>query len=134
MGQVVLVMKFGGNRLGHVEAISLGQCCQKKKKKKKKETSKIQYPAGYSGRVIDIDTTEFNHIAFEYVRNKLTLWVNGKSRKSHNVDLGELSDIRIDVQQLGVLSLYNRELSKTEVAEHFVEYQVNNFSNDEVLI
>ena len=84
---------------------------------------------------IDIDTTEFNHIAFEYVGNKLTLWVNGKSRKSHNVDLGELSDIRIDVQQLGVLSLYNRELSKTEVAEHFVEYQVKNFSNNaQVLI
>ena len=36
---------------------------------------------------IDIDTTQFNHIAFEYVGNKLTLWINGKSRKSHNVDL-----------------------------------------------
>ena len=84
---------------------------------------------------IDIDTTEFNHIAFEYVRNKLTLWVNGKSRKSHNVDhLGNLSSISINVDQLGVVSLYDRELSKTEVAEHFVEYQVKNFSNDEVLI
>ena len=83
---------------------------------------------------IDIDATQFNHIAFEYVGNKLTLWINGKSRKSHNVDLGNLSDIRIDVHQLGVLSLYNRELSKTEIAEHFVEYQVKNFSNDEVLI
>ena len=83
---------------------------------------------------IDIDTTQLSHIAFEYVGNKLTLWINGKSRKSHNVDLGELSDIRIDVHQLGVVSLYNRELSKTEIAEHFVEYQVKNFSNDEVLI
>ena len=83
---------------------------------------------------IDIDTTEFNHIAFEYVRNKLTLWVNGKSRKSHNVDLGNLSSISINVDQLGVVSLYDRELSKTEVAEHFVEYQVKNFSNDEALI
>ena len=71
--------------------------------------------------LIDIDTTQFNHIAFEYVGNKLTLWVS-KSRKSHNVDLGELSDIRIDVHQLVVLSLYNRELSKSEVAEHFIEY------------
>ena len=49
--------KFGGNRSGHVEAISLGSVARrrkkkKKKKKKKKETSKIQYPAGYSGRVI----------------------------------------------------------------------------------
>ena len=84
---------------------------------------------------IDVDTTQFIHMTFEYVGNKLTLWINGKSRKSHNVDLGELSDIRINVQQLGVVSLYNRELSKTEVAEHFVEYQVKNFSNNaQVLI
>ena len=83
---------------------------------------------------IDVDTTQFMHIAFEYVGNKLTVWVNGKSRKSHNVDLGNLSRISMNVNQLGVLSLYRRELSKTEVAEHFVEYQVKNFSNDEVLI
>ena len=83
---------------------------------------------------IDVDTTQFIHIAFEYVGDKLTLWINGKSRKSHNVHLNKLSNIRIDVQQLGVVSLYERELSKTEVAEHFVEYQVKNFSNDEVLI
>ena len=44
---------------------------------------------------IDIDTTQFNHIAFEYVGNKLTVWVNGKSRKSHNIDLGNLSSISI---------------------------------------
>ena len=83
---------------------------------------------------IDIDTTQFNHIAFEYVGNKLTVWVNGKSRKSYNIDLADLSSISINVDQLGVVSLYGRELSKTEVAEHFVEYQVKNFSNDEVLI
>ena len=83
---------------------------------------------------IDIDTTQFNHIAFEYVGNKLTVWVNGKSRKSYNIDLPDLSSISINVDQLGVLSRYDRELRKTEVAEHFVEYQVKNFSNDEVLI
>ena len=84
---------------------------------------------------IDMDTTQFIHMAFEYVGNKLTVWVNGKSRKSHNVDLGELTIITLDVHQLGVVSLYNRELSKTEIAEHFVEYQVKNFSNNaQVLI
>ena len=83
---------------------------------------------------IDVDTAEFNHMAFEYVGNKLTVWVNGKSRKSHNVDLSDLSRITMNVNQLGVLSLYNRELSKTEVAEHFVEYQVKNFTDDKVLI
>ena len=89
---------------------------------------------GTNATSIDIDTTQFNHIAFEYVGNKLTLWINGKSRKSHNIDLGSLSEILLDVHQLGVVSLYNRELSKAEIAEHFVEYQVKNFSNDEVLI
>ena len=84
---------------------------------------------------IGIDTTQFNHIAFEYVGNKLTVWVNGKSRKSHNINLGNLSSISMNIDQLGVLSLYDRELSKTEVAEHFVEYQVKNFSNNaQVLI
>ena len=84
---------------------------------------------------IDIDTTQFNHIAFEYVGNKLTFWINGKSRKSYNIDLPDLSSISINADQLGVLSLYDRELSKTEVAEHFVEYQVKNFSNNaQVLI
>ena len=84
---------------------------------------------------IGIDTTRFNHIAFEYVGNKLTVWVNGKSRKSHNVDLSDISSISMNIDQLGVLSLYDSELSKTEVAEHFVEYQVKNFSNNaQVLI
>ena len=83
---------------------------------------------------IDIDTTQLNHIAFEYVGNKLTVWVNGKSRKSHNINLDNLSSILMNIDQLGILSIFNRELSKTEVAEDFVEYQVKNFSNDEVLI
>ena len=84
---------------------------------------------------IDTDTTQFNHIAFEYVGNKLTVWVNGKSRKSYNINLSNLSSISINADQLGVLSLHGRELSKTEVAEHFVEYQVKNFSNNaQVLI
>ena len=83
---------------------------------------------------IDVDTTQFMHMAFEYAGNKLTVWVNGKSRKSHSVDLGDLNSISMNVNQLGVLSLYRRELSKTEVAEHFVEYQVKNFTDDEVLI
>ena len=55
---------------------------------------------------IDVDTAEFNHMAFKYAGNKLTIWVNGKSRKSHTVDLGDLSIISMNVNQLGVLSLY----------------------------
>lgn len=80
---------------------------------------------------IDIDTN-FNHIGFKYVSNKLTLWVNGKSRKSYTVDLGDLTGMTINANQLGIISLYNRELSKMEMAEHFVEYQVKNFTDYEV--
>ena len=54
---------------------------------------------------IGIDTTQFNHIASEYVGNKLTVWVNGKSRKSHNINLSNLSSISMNTDQLGVVSL-----------------------------
>ena len=39
---------------------------------------------------IKLNTSRFNHIALEYVDNKLTIWINGKSRKMHNVDLGDI--------------------------------------------
>ena len=44
--------KSGWNRSKHVEAISLRSVARRKKERKKEETSKIQYPAGVSGRVI----------------------------------------------------------------------------------
>ena len=69
----------------------------------------------------------FNHIAFEYVGNKLTVWINGKSRKSYNIDLRDLRRISINASQLGVLSLYDRELSKTEVAEHLLNIKLRTF-------
>ena len=43
--------KSGWNRSKHVEAISLRSVARRKKERKKEETSKIQYPAGVSGRV-----------------------------------------------------------------------------------
>ena len=55
----------------------------------------------------------------------------------HSVDLGGIFRIYPDFGELGVLSIYSiydRDLSKFEIAEHFIEYQVKNFTNDEVLI
>ena len=83
---------------------------------------------------IELNTSRFNHIAFEYAGNKLTLWANGKSRKMHDVDLGSIFRIDADLGELGILSTYSRDLSKFEIAEHFVEYHVKNFTEDEVLI
>ena len=43
--------KSGWNRSKYVEAISLRSVARRKKERKKEETSKIQDPAGASGRV-----------------------------------------------------------------------------------
>ena len=43
--------KSGWNRSKHVKAISLRSVARRKKERKKEETSKIQDPAGASGRV-----------------------------------------------------------------------------------
>ena len=50
----VLMTKSGWNRSKHVKAISLRSVARRKKERKKEETSKIQDPAGASGRVIII--------------------------------------------------------------------------------
>lgn len=84
---------------------------------------------------IDLDTSQFYHIAFEHVGNKLILWLNGISRKTHNnITLGGVSDFKIGAKQVGIVSLYNRELNKGEIIEHFVENHVKNFTDDVVLI
>jgi hypothetical protein len=84
---------------------------------------------------IKIDPSRLNSIAFTYERNQLMIWLNGLPKKTKdNLDLGGLLVILIGVEEIGIFSLYSRMLSKLEIAEHFVEYQVENFTNDEVLI
>jgi hypothetical protein len=75
-------------------------------------------------------------MAFEYTGSKLTTWLNGEQKKMHNnVTLNKLSALKIGGSgDLGILSLYNRDLSKQEIVQHFVDYHVSNFTNDEVLI
>ena len=59
---------------------------------------------------VDIDVLD--HIAFEYVDKRLTVWLNGKLKRGHgNLTLGNLDDISKGVEKLGIFSLYNRELS-----------------------
>ena len=83
---------------------------------------------------IKLNTSRYNHIALEYVDNKLTIWINGKSRKMHNVDLGDIISMTLELGEIGIFSVYSRDLSKFEIAEHCVEYHVKNFTEDEVLI
>ena len=84
---------------------------------------------------IDLDTTKLNHIVFEFTGQKLIVWANGISRKTHNrPSLGSFSNIKIGAKEVGIVSLYNRDLSKGEIVEHFIENHVKNFTDDEVLI
>lgn len=81
-----------------------------------------------------VDTTQLNHIAFEYMGSKLVLWINGMQKRQHNnLTLGNITNIRTEVKELGILSLYNRDLNKMEIIQHFIDHHVENFTNDEVL-
>ena len=87
--------------------------------------------------VIKVDPTKLNHIALEYNDNKVCFWVNGvqiKAPMHENLILGNLLRIAIGVKTLGLLSFYDRHLSKPEIIQHFVDHHVQNFTNDEVLI
>lgn len=106
------------------------------------ETNSIKYAItndvnnSRNATTFNVDTTQFNHVAFEYTGTKLTMHLNGEQKKMHNnVTLNELSTVRIGGSgDLGILSLYNKNLNKQEIIEHFVDYHVSNFTNDEVLI
>ena len=83
--------------------------------------------------IFDINTNKLNHFALEYNDNNLIVWANGVSRKTHTLDLSSLGGLRLPSNFYGVVSLYNRELSKLEIVEHYVKYHVKAFTNDEVL-
>jgi len=54
---------------------------------------------------IDIDTSTLNHFTFEYANDKLVVWINGASRKTHNILLNNIVDIRFGINYLGIVSL-----------------------------
>jgi hypothetical protein len=81
-----------------------------------------------------LDTTKLNHIAFERNGNKLCFWLNGEQKKTESIILGDVASIRIGVNELGILSLYNRNLNKQDIVQHFIDHHVENFTEDKVLI
>ena len=86
--------------------------------------------------MIRTDTSRFIHLAFRYENNKLTAWLNGESRReTENVTLNRLYKVSIGGSgDLGILSIYDRSLQKQEIVQHFIDYHVKNFTDDEVLI
>ena len=82
-----------------------------------------------------INSKQLIHLSIGRVSNTISLLVNGKPWR--NYEIGELYLLFIWVLppvEIGILSTYNRCLSKSEFVQHFIDYHVPNFTDDEVLI
>ena len=89
--------------------------------------------SGQNPVMIEVDISKLNHFAWEYASKKLILWVNGISRKTHtDLSLNNFLNVQIGVNFTGVVSIYSRKLSRQEIIEHFVDYHVKAFADDEV--
>ena len=83
---------------------------------------------------LKVDTTKLQHFALQYYEETLIVWVNGVSRKTHiGLTLEDFSVIRFGVNYIGIVSLYNRKLSKLEIVEHYIKYHIKPFTDNEVL-
>ena len=83
-----------------------------------------------------INPQQLFHITIGCKSKTISLRVNGKPWRDHKIDHDHiLTNVTISVPvQIGILSIYNRQLSKPELIQHFIDYHVPNFTNDEVLI
>lgn len=89
--------------------------------------------SGQNPTSIEIDTSELNHFAFEYSGEKLIVWKNGVKTNTHtNLSLSNFLNMLIGSNFIGAVAIFNRELSKQEIVEHFVEFHVKPFTTNEV--
>ena len=81
------------------------------------------------------DLSSLNHYSIEYVDNKLCIWINGEQKDVYRTEsLTALRGISLNIHQLGIFTFYEKNLNKQEIIQHFIEYHVSNFTNDEVLL
>ena len=84
---------------------------------------------------VQTDTTIMHHVSIEYVENKLCFWINGVSADVYRTQaLVSLLGINMNFEQLGILSFYEKNLTKQEIIQHFVENHISNFTEHEVLL
>ena len=83
-----------------------------------------------------INPKQLIHISVVCATKTITLRVNGKPWRDYKPNRNhELRNVTISFPtQIGILSIYNRQLSKPELIQHFIDYHVPNFTDDEVLI
>ena len=76
------------------------------------------------------------HLSIGCESNTISLRINGKPWRNYEFGYDhELADVSILAPvEIGMLSIYNRRLSKSEFIQHFIDYHVPNFTDDELLI
>ena len=82
---------------------------------------------------IEMDTNRFNHISIICESNTISFRVNGIQRAVSNKNI-TLTRVFVNLGELGVLDMYGRKLSKSEMVQHFIDNHVKNFTDDEILI
>ena len=82
---------------------------------------------------IGMDTNRLNHISIVCESNTLSFRVNGIQRAVSNKNI-TLTRVFVNLGELGVLDMYGRKLSKSEMVQHFIDNHVKNFTDDEILI
>jgi hypothetical protein len=88
-------------------------------------------------KAVQVNTNKFHHFTFKYANRKLTFFLNGEQIKEHNApDINRLVTILLGFEEMGLLYFYNRSLTRLAIAEHFMDYHVENFTdgNSKVLI
>ena len=88
--------------------------------------------ANYS--TFSMDSSKLNSIALTFDENKLNMWINGEQFRSRTIQFIELNEIKVMVQTLGILSFYNRVLTKAEIIQHYIDNHVENWTNHIILL
>ena len=83
-----------------------------------------------------ININRMLHLSIGCESKTISLRVNGKPWHDFKLNYNhELTNASIlSPAEIGILSIYNRRLSKSEFIQHFIDYHVPNFTNGEVLI
>ena len=82
-----------------------------------------------------ININRMLHLSIGCESKTISLRVNGKPWHDFKLNYNhELTNASIlSPAEIGILSIYNRQLSKPELIQHFIDYHVSNFTDDEVL-
>jgi len=82
-------------------------------------------------KTVKVNTDEFHHFAFTYANRIFTFYLDGEKLKEHNApSFNQLVTIILGFAKMGLLHFYDRKLKEMEIVEHFVDFHLENFTNN----